>query len=173
MSILDTDDLNNGLEPIRFINGILGTTTNDNPPAGGIGQIIEATITSDFVGGTTLSTPFDITGLSLSNLSAGEWLMYASVSFRITASALGSGPFVELLLTDSSNNVIRGSRGCMTQVANVPCQEELIIIPFPVRISSPTTYKLRAIPTGGGTFTAVNVIATANAPAILGARKVR
>jgi len=122
---------------------IIGTTTNDTPTAGDVGEEISSTI-STYTDYTTTATYQNVTSISL---TPGDWdisafFVYSSNSATITAAS--NGIFVISTTTASAAGATEG-----LNIAYVP-QAALLgtskfsdsITPYRVSISSNTTYYL-------------------------------
>jgi hypothetical protein len=175
---MKTDTITNlaGTGGPQFANGITGTAASDAPLSSAVGYYLE-TIRTTSISNITLSlnTPADITGMQLT-LEPGDWMLWASVSVYHIVSSLASGPFAELSITDTLNNIQRAAQGGMVIVTASPGNISQLVLPYRVSLAVQTTFKLRITPkSAGGTpvWSSFDVIATANSPMVFSARRVR
>lgn len=145
------------------INKLTATQTNDNAPAGAIGEIIAATAAAGAVALVT-ATAANVTSISL---TAGDWDVSGIVNFTPTATtsiaALAGGP--------NTTTAALGAQDTFAQNSNatqVPGTTLVIAQPAPVvrfSLSAPTTIFLVA----RATFT----VSTLTAGGTIRARRVR
>lgn len=123
---------------------ILGKTDGAAVGAGIVGQVINvsSSITPTYIS-VTDSVYSDIGGASLP-LSVGTWLVYAGITFEIDGISGSTGwRTMSLRLTDSANNVIYTGYG-HTFNYQVLATGSAVSMVYPLVVTSPTTYKLRA-----------------------------
>ena len=161
-----------------YVQGpVLGAQTGAAVSAGYVGEVIEATRTSDVVLSASANTPNDITGLSVS-LTPGVWEVesFSGIYIQGAAGTGQSGRLARLQITDNSNNVQREVVCGFTNSVVANGWHHCIAKVRLTVTSGTTTYKSRAdtIENSGATTnpTAITAIATSNRPAVLRAVRI-
>lgn len=153
-----------------------GTPTNDNASAGNVGEYVQASVSSNQSGSTTIATYTDVSGASIT-LTPGDWDISVQGSIAIT-SATGSGStaaLAHLVLADASNNILSSSIGGFSNETTPNTMTPFSFI-HRVSINSSTTYKVRFAAlsnTGSPTIGGIQVIANTGRPLLIRARRVR
>jgi hypothetical protein len=139
--------------------GIVGTTTNDSPAAGNVGQNISSAVT-----GVSLPSSNAYGDLTSISLTAGDWTLSAQIAL---SGASTTATFIAIGISTTSGNSNAGlttGDNYMTQSATSGEFASAGISGYRVSISSTTTYyaKMTATYTGGtqafnGRITAVRV----------------
>ena len=147
---------------------VVRDTTGTAVPTGFIGELQEATRTSDVALSTTAGTLTDITGLSIT-LTPGVWEIESGgqVYMSNAAGTSSNGRLIAWYITDNANNIQRVQLNGFYN-AGYPFGYSLMYVKTRVLVTTTTTYKARATTGENSAATtnpsAVTAIANANTP---------
>lgn len=129
---------------IYAAGGYLGTTTNDNAPTGGIGELVSSAIATGSAVALTISTPANVTSISL---TAGDWDVSGHVNFK-DGGPTGTPSFKASISSISATHSTDGSEASTNMASNT------VVTATPSRkrvsLSATTTIYLVAEHTAGG-----------------------
>lgn len=143
-----------------FVNGIAGTTTNNNANAGAVGEYTTATNTATSL---TTGTAANCTSVSL---TAGDWDVESVVLYTPTGTTSITSAFAGVSTTSAALGLGFGSYTKNTWAAMVPNNSIVVSSPV-VRVSIASTTTVYAI--GSSNFTA----STLTCDGFIRARRVR
>lgn len=119
-----------------------GTTTNDNAPAGGIGEVVTASVASGSAVSLTSTTAANVTSVSL---TAGDWTVCGNVLFTLggtTTSTVSQAAFSSTsatLPTAPAGGWSEWKNGGATWTGNIPSRD---VTCHRASVASTTTYYL-------------------------------
>lgn len=153
------------------LSGVLGTTTNNNAPAGYIGEIQTATVAVGSAQALTTATPLNNTSLSL---TAGDWDVSGTADFipaastSITLLQAGLGTTTATFLTQAGGGGVGPDPSALfAQAAAVPGANVITLDVGPVRVSLAASATIFFVAQATFTVAALSVYGT------LRARRVR
>lgn len=120
---------------ISLANLVKGTSTNDNAPAGFIGEYITSTVAVGSAVGLTTNTPANVTSISL---TAGDWDVDSTVDFVVAATTSITQLQAGISLTSATFASQAGGSGLGTDPNTSFAQPAEVPTALPLNMSTPT-----------------------------------